>query len=221
MKAKKGDFVELEYTGILKETNIVFDTTSEEEAKKAGIHSPKQKYGPVVVCVGQANIVKGLDENLEGKDISVEYELVLPPENAFGKKSAKLIKLVPTSAFRKQDIKPFPGLSINIDGMFGIVKTVTGGRTIVDFNHPLSGKDIIYRYKINRVVADDKEKLEAFLTTQLNIKKDIFTIEKSEKGTKITIKAKLPNDVQELIKKKALEVIPTIKNLEIVAEEKT
>jgi hypothetical protein len=103
--------------------------------------------------------------------------------------------------------------------MYGLIKTVTGGRTIVDFNHPLSGKDIIYKYKILRIVADDKEKLESFLTTQLGIKKEGFKIEKNEKATKITIKAKFPKEVQDMIIKKVLEVIPTIKNLEIAAEE--
>ncbi len=218
-KTSKGDFVEIEYTGILKESKVVFDTTSEQTAKENEIHREKQKYGPVIVCIGQSNVVKGLDEDLEGKEVGVEYELMLPPENAFGKKSAKLIKLVPTSAFTKQNIRPFPGLSINIDGMFGLIKTVTGGRTIVDFNHPLSGKDIVYKYKILRIVADDREKLEAFLTTQLGIKKDAFTIEKTQAGAKIRIKAKLPKEVQDIITKQALELIPTIKKLDIAAEE--
>jgi len=219
MKAKKGDFVEIEYTGILKESGVVFDTTSEQTAKENELHSEKQKYGPVIICIGQSNLVKGLDDDIEGKDVGVEYQVALPPENAFGKKSAKLIKLVPTKAFTKQNIRPVPGLPINIDDMYGIIKTVTGGRTIVDFNHPLSGKDIIYKYKILRIVTDDNEKLETFMTTQLGIKKDAFKIENGENAVKLSIKAKLPKEVQDIITKKALELIPTIKKLEIAAEE--
>ncbi len=51
MAIKEGDFIKLSYTG--KVNGNVFDTTFEEEAKTAGIHSPNAIYGPVTICVGQ------------------------------------------------------------------------------------------------------------------------------------------------------------------------
>ena len=45
---KKGDFIEVEYTGKVSESGDIFDTTSEETAKKAGIPGDR-KYEPVVV----------------------------------------------------------------------------------------------------------------------------------------------------------------------------
>ncbi|EFK97351.1 peptidylprolyl isomerase FKBP-type, partial [sediment metagenome] len=48
----------------------------------------------------------------------------------------------------KDSIRPMPGLPVNIDGMYGIIRTVAGGRVIVDFNHPLSGKEIVYNSKL-------------------------------------------------------------------------
>ena len=86
---KKDDFVELEYTGVLKDLNAVFDTTSEETAKKEGIHDPKMTYGPVSICIGQGQILQGLDSSLEGLEVGKEHELTLPPEKAFGKKDGK------------------------------------------------------------------------------------------------------------------------------------
>ena len=47
------------------------------------------------------------------------------------------------SAFKKENITTQPGLQITVDEAVGMVKTVSGGRVIVDFNHPLSGKDIV------------------------------------------------------------------------------
>ena len=167
---KKGDFIELEYTGKVKDMDFVFDTTSEKEAKENNIHDAKASYGPVVICIGQNHVIKGLDEQLEGKELGREYKVELSPEKGFGKKNAKLIQLVATNKFIKQEINPMPGLQVNIDGMMGMIRTVSGGRTLVDFNHPLAGKELIYDFKINKIVKDDEEKLRALLKLQLNLK---------------------------------------------------
>ena len=148
-KVSKKDFIEIEYTGKLKEDNIVFDTTDEKVAKENNLET-HSGYEPVIICVGQEQLLKGIDKNLEGKDIGKEYDIEIKPEDAFGNKNAKLIQLIPTAKFKKQNIQPMPGIQLNIDGMVGTIKTVSGGRTLVDFNHPLAGKELLYKIKINK-----------------------------------------------------------------------
>lgn len=46
MAVNKGDFIKLEFTGKIKETGEVFDTTSEEVAKDAGLQI-KKTFGPI------------------------------------------------------------------------------------------------------------------------------------------------------------------------------
>ncbi|MBI4141967.1 peptidylprolyl isomerase, partial [Candidatus Woesearchaeota archaeon] len=159
MPIKKNDFVEIEYTGRLKEENIVFDTTDENVAKKNNLGTERNIFGPIIICVGQQHVLKGLDNFLEGKDVG-NFSVEIPPADAFGKKDVKLIAMVPARKFLEKKIKPMPGLQVNIDGMPGVIRTVNGGRTIVDFNHPLSGRVVVYDVKVNRVVADKKEKAE-------------------------------------------------------------
>jgi FKBP-type peptidyl-prolyl cis-trans isomerase 2 len=164
----KKDFVEIEYTGRLKEENIVFDTTDEKVAKENNLQGGE--YGPVVICVGENQVLKGIDKNLEGKEIGKEYSLKIPPEDAFGTKDAKLIQLIPTNKFKQQNIQPMPGMQLNIDGIMGTVKTVSGGRTLVDFNHPLSGREMSYTVKVNKKITDDNEKLAGYLRLSLGTK---------------------------------------------------
>ena len=57
----KKDFVEVEYTGSTKEDNLIFDTTSAEVAKENNIYAEKMQYGPVVVCIGEGQILEGLE----------------------------------------------------------------------------------------------------------------------------------------------------------------
>jgi len=215
-KTKNGDFVEIEFTGIVKSDNTIFDTTDESIAKKEGFYDPKQQYGPKTVCLGQGQLVKGLDDFAIGKDIGTEYEILIQPEDGFGKKSAKLMKLVPTKIFTKDNIRPMPGLPVNIDGMYGIIRTVAGGRVIVDFNHPLSGKEIIYKFRIKRIVSDDKEKLESFLNMELGIKKEDIAFDSQTKTAKLKIKKKLPEEFAKVIEKKVSEIIPAVKKIEFI-----
>lgn len=211
---KKRDFIEIEYTGKVKEDNFVFDTTDEKTAKENNIYSDKMEYGPVVICVGEGNVLQGLDKKIEGKEPG-SYELELTPEESFGKKSAKFVQLIPTSRFRKQNIQPQPGLQINVDGMMGVVKTVTGGRTIVDFNHPLSGKELIYNIKINRIVKDNKEKINAVLKLGIGLKDAEVTMNEGEANIKL--KQKLPKEVQEQLTKKIKE-LTGIKKIQFSSE---
>lgn len=160
-KIKKGDFVEIDYTGTVSDDKQVFDTTKKEVAMANNL-SHKEDFKPVVICVGESHILPALDAEIEGKTAG-NYKFDLEPEKAFGKKSAQLLKLIPMNVFKKQDIQPFPGLEVNIDNNFGIIRTVSGGRVIVDFNHPLSGKNISYDVEVKGLVTDKKRQLESIL----------------------------------------------------------
>ncbi|MEM4267346.1 MAG: peptidylprolyl isomerase [Candidatus Woesearchaeota archaeon] len=207
---KQGDFIEIEYTGKIKDSQMVFDTTVESVAKENDMHDPGRKYGGVVVCIGQGNILPGLEKKLIGKEENKEYTIELSPEEGFGKKSAKLIQLISTSKFRKDNIEPYPGMQVNVDGNIGIVKTVTGGRTLVDFNHPLASKDIVYDVKILRVLTDDLEKAKGYLSHIIGDAE----VELNEGVLKVASKNKIPKEIVSLIEKKIKEIIPTINKVE-------
>src|SRR3989338_8473942 len=117
----KKDFVEVEYTGKLNEECITFDTTDEKIAKEHNLSS-HNNYGPVIICIGEQQILKGIDKHLEGKEAGKEYDVGIKPEDGFGNKNAKLIQLIPTNKFRQQKIQPIPGMQVNIDGIVGTVK---------------------------------------------------------------------------------------------------
>ncbi len=183
---KKNDFIKLNYTGRL-DSGEVFDTTDEAIAKKEHLHLHDLK--PVVVCVGNNFLVKGLDEDFTGKSLG-KYTIKI--DEAFGKKRADLLTLIPIRAFKKENIKPLPGLEVNIDGNRGLVKTVSGGRIIVDFNHPLAGRNVSYDYEIIELVTSKKEQVDALLPKE--IKRDF-------KDDTVIIKSKVPEELKKMISK--------------------
>ena len=180
---KKGDFVKIEYTGYV--DGRAFDTTSEDIAKKEGIYDPKKNYGPITIEIGAGSLLRGLDEFIEGKEVGKEYDINVEPEKGFGKKDPNAIQLVPEEVFKKANLTPKPGLFVNIDNRIGTIKSLSGGRVLVDFNHPLAGKELNYKLKINKV-ASDKEIAEAII--RLKYKLQVEELE--EKDNKIKIKPK-------------------------------
>ncbi len=158
---KNGDFIELDYTGKLADDGTVFDTTMEDVAREAGL-DPKAQYRPAIICVGEGQLLRGLDEYLEGKALG-KHTIGIPPEKGFGKKDTKLLKLIPKQKFKDGKLEPRVGLEVNVDNHYGVVRSVSGGRITVDFNHPLAGRDLVYEVDVKGVVTDTAKQIEALL----------------------------------------------------------
>ena len=217
MQIKENDFIELEYTGRIKDGQIVFDTTQKEIAETADILNSRVEYKPVVLCVGQEHILKSIDKALVGKEIGNEYTLELTPDNAFGKKKMELIQLIATGKFKKHGINPMPGLRVNIDNTVGIIKTVTGGRTLVDFNHPCAGKDVVYTFKALRIVTELQTKVHA-MTTMLLGEQLVTGVAVMGNKAEITTVIKMPDEIQAKMTENIKKCIPEI--IDIMYHEK-
>jgi FKBP-type peptidyl-prolyl cis-trans isomerase 2 len=161
---KKGDFVEIDFIGRLVTTGEIFDLNSGEEAKREGIYNPKHKYKPSLVVIGSGMSVPGMEKNLEEMKVGEEREFTLNPDEAFGQKNMRLMRIVPITKFTKEKISPVPGMFVDIDGMQAKVLSVAGGRVRVDFNHPLAGKVLKYKVKIVREVTETQEKSNLLLS---------------------------------------------------------
>jgi FKBP-type peptidyl-prolyl cis-trans isomerase 2 len=156
MNVQKNDFVEIEFTG--KTNEEIFDTTNPEEAKSIGLQA---EVKPVIACVGKEMILKGLDNELEGKEVGKTHSLHLMPDQAFGKRNPSLIKIIPMRVFREKNMNPGPGMVFQFDDKMAKIISVSGGRVTADFNNPLAGKEVDYDFKVNKIITDDKEKVNA------------------------------------------------------------
>lgn len=155
---KKNDFVEIEFVGKIKDTGEIFDTNIKEQAEKI---NPDMESTPLIVCIGQGMLVKGFDKALEGRETGKKYNIHLTPEESFGLRNPKLIRIIPMRAFKDKNFNPVPGAVIALDNALAKIITASSGRVIVDFNNPLAGRDIEYEFKIKREVSDENEKVDA------------------------------------------------------------
>ena len=163
MAVKEGDFIRLEYTGKVQETGNVFDTTDENVAEEASIKLDSKSYGAIPIIVGGGHVLKGLDEALIGMEEGEEKTVEITPEEGFGLRDPKLLQLIPMGEFKKQGMKPEVGMAITSDGVTGIIRSVSGGRVRVDFNHELAGKNLVYNIRVVKEIEDDVDKVKSMI----------------------------------------------------------
>ncbi len=184
---QKGEFVRINYRGIIKETGEVFD-----EGKS------------IPIVVGEGFVIRGLDEEIEKMNVGEKKKVELPPEKAFGKRRPELIKVFPLSAFREHNLDPKPGIVVNIDGVLGRIVSVSSGRVTVDFNHPLTGKHIIYEVEVLSKIEGGEEKAKALVEYFFG-EKEKFSVEIDKESVKVYIEKPVPeNDkraISEMMKK--------------------
>ena len=184
MAVKNNDFIEIEFTGKISDTGEIFDTNIEKVAKDADLETKNVK--PLIMAVGHKMLPVGFDEDLDGKEEGKDYVIEVAPDKAFGKRNPQMIRMIPTKLFHEQKIEPIRGMQLSLDGQLVKILSSDRGRTLVDFNNPLAGKNITYEYKIKRLVTEQKERVDALqdflfrriFDFEINEKKIIFKVGK-------------------------------------------
>lgn len=187
MPLSKGDFVLVEYTVRVKESNTLVDTTDAELAKKENIYEADKLYGPTLIILGRGWLNEHVEEEVLKYDVGSEIEVELPPEKAFGERSPDKVRVYSLREFQRRGYNPSVGDVVEVEGARGIVKSVSGGRVTVDFNHPLAGKTLVYKVKIVGRIEDLVEKARALSSRYLKIPLSEVEVSVSESEGKMTI----------------------------------
>ncbi len=110
---------------------------------------------PMEYTHGQKTIIPGLESKLEGLKVGDKKTVIVGPEDAYGVIDQKAIIEVPTAQLG-EDINPQVGMKLQMTGASGQpipgkVVEVKETTVIVDFNHPLAGKELQFEVEIVEV----------------------------------------------------------------------
>ena len=158
---KQGSIVAINYTGKVVVSGQVFESTIEKKAVEAGIFNEKSKYEPMVIVVGEGDVLPGLDKALQEMKVGEQRSVKVLPAEGWGERKPENVRVVPLQQFREKKMNPFPGLAVEVNGQQGRIQSVSGGRVRIDFNHPLAGKQLEYEVKIERELTEPKQQIEA------------------------------------------------------------
>ncbi|ADG13809.1 peptidylprolyl isomerase FKBP-type [Methanocaldococcus infernus ME] len=147
---KKGDLVKVDY--ILEVDGKVIDTSMEDVAKEEGIYEEGREYKPLEFIVGNGELIEGFEEAVLGMEEGEEKEVILPPEKAYGERNEEFIQEIPKEMFKDADFEPEVGLKILANGIPAEIIEVTDDKVILDFNHPLAGKELKFKIIVREIL---------------------------------------------------------------------
>lgn len=139
--AKEGDTVQVHYTGTLTDGSE-FD-------------SSRKRNEPIQFTLGQGQMIAGFEKAVDGMSVGESKQVNIPSQEAYGEVKKEMIMEVAKTDF-PPDITPTEGqqLAVNTQGQ-QVPVTITeikGDKVVLDANHPLAGKDLVFDIELVEIV---------------------------------------------------------------------
>lgn len=183
---KDGDFIKLNFEMYVGEDKKLVSTNSEQLAKENDIYDENTHYREAVLIVGSENLFNEINDSFKSAEKGKEYEVSITPENAYGVRDSKNIKVHTVREFQRHEIDPVPGKEITLGNRRGRIISVTPGRVLVDYNHQWASKPVYYKYTVLGVVDSDAEKVKALIDYNYSVDSEKFEVSVKGKNVEIT-----------------------------------
>jgi FKBP-type peptidyl-prolyl cis-trans isomerase 2 len=136
-QVKNGDIVRVHYHGKLTD-GTTFDSS--------------EGRAPLEFEVGAGMMIPGFDSGVLGMSIGEKKTINIPAEEAYGLAQDDLLMEFPIDRF-PPDMKPEVGMTLNMSDGQGqqfpvVIADVKDDIVILDANHPLAGKELIFDIEI-------------------------------------------------------------------------
>lgn len=110
---------------------------------------------PATFTVGDGNLLPGFEKALFGMYEGEHKTLVIKPEDGFGQRNPNNIQEIPRSQFNP-DLELTEGLMLSFADaqkteLPGVVQRFDDEVVVIDFNHPLAGRNILFEVAILKI----------------------------------------------------------------------
>ena len=221
MTLERGSLILVDYTAKVKDSNEIFETTREEEAKKFELFDPTHKYEPKLISIGEGWVLKGLDEALAAANIGDKMNVEITPDKGFGERDPNKVRMVAQRKLGEKADEVRVGDVIEIDHRTGIVRYVGSGRVQIDFNHRFAGRTLTYDVDVVKKVESDDDKIRSLIKRRLPI--DDEKIKINLKGS--TLEIELPEEtllaeglqiIKRAVANDVFKFIPSLKDIKFI-----
>ena len=145
MTIKNGDTVSVLYTGTF-DNGEVFDSSE--------MHNNEA----MVFEVGAHQVIAGFENAVVDKEVGDEVSIRLEPKDAYGERDEKAIQKIPKKEIGL-DVEPQVGMQLMFQHQHGdhthqvpgLITEVSDIEVTVDMNHPMAGKILNFKLKIETV----------------------------------------------------------------------
>jgi len=221
MTLERGSLILVDYTAKVKDSNEIFETTREDEAKKSDLFDPTRKYEPRLISIGEGWVLKGLDETLAAANIGDKFDVEITPDKGFGERDPNKVRMIAQRKLGEKADEVRVGDVIEIDNRTGIVRYVGSGRVQVDFNHRFAGRTLKYDVDIVKKLDSDDDKIRSLIKRRLPLEDEKIKI--NLKG--FTLEIELPEETLlaeglQIIKRASandvFKFVPSVKDIKFI-----
>jgi FKBP-type peptidyl-prolyl cis-trans isomerase SlyD len=115
--------------------------------KEGQIIDSSRGKDPLNYLHGRGNLIRGMEEGLEGKNKGDKLDLKISPDKGYGIRNEELVQEVPRTAFGDQKVEK--GMEFNTQSGHTVVVTKVGlEKVTVDANHPLAGEELFFDVEV-------------------------------------------------------------------------
>ena len=166
--------IRFNFKSYLADEDRLYDTNIVDAAKEAGIYDEKALYEPVAHILGTNRLFADLEAALASAEIGKECEVTIPCEKAAGARNPKNVEYYPLKDFvnKEKQQYPQPGMTVTVGNKSGTIASVGAGRVKVDFNSPLAGHDLTYKFTVVEEVTEPLEKAKAVVEADFSTAAD-------------------------------------------------
>jgi peptidylprolyl isomerase len=185
----KGSLILVDYTAKVKDSEDVFDTTIEEDAKKYSIHESNVKYQPKLVSIGEVSypVLKGLDEALAKTSVGDKLTVEVTPDKGFGERDSGKVRMIPLRKLGEDAEKVSVGDSIEVDNKRGTIRFIGSGRVQIDYNHRYAGKTILFDVNVIKSLDSPNDKVDGILKNRLPVEDTKIAFDLKDKEVSVTV----------------------------------
>ena len=141
MAVQSGDTIKIHYHGRLTD-GTTFDSS--------------EGRSPLEFTVGSGSVIKGFDDGVKGMSVGDKKTIEIPFAEAYGSEDPSMIVEFPVDRL-PEDLKPEIGMQLNMNNNSGqqfpvVITEITEENIILNANHPLAGKDLIFDLELVEIV---------------------------------------------------------------------
>ncbi len=108
---------------------------------------------PLEFVFGDHSIIPGLEKAIEGMKVGEEKTVTVEPKDGYGEVDPKGLKEFPKSKMPANAPALKVGMVLEAQSPDGetfpaVISEVKGDSVVLDFNHPLAGKQLVFKIKI-------------------------------------------------------------------------
>jgi len=107
---------------------------------------------PLEFVFGDHSVIPGMEKGIAGMKVGEEKTLTIGPKDAYGEVDPKAYKEFPKSSMPAGSV-PKVGMVLEAQAPDGenfsaTIFQIKGDKVVLDFNHPLAGKELTFKVKI-------------------------------------------------------------------------